>query len=148
MPDRDGHPTEKEIEKIKNWEHEDGFDKLLEYVLTVWWCLGIRRRGNIWRLATGGWSGNEEIIHALKQNNLFWMTCWNSSHRGGLHKFYVPPVGQHKCPPGERPTHPTAGRSRNCGHATSWLACKLCDYVCCVDCATKHTCNPSATRKG
>jgi hypothetical protein len=33
---------------------------------------------------TGGWSGNEEVITAMKQNPL-WRLLWESSYRGGKH---------------------------------------------------------------
>lgn len=36
---------------------------------------------------TGGWSCNELVISTMKQNYLMWALCWESSHRGGLHRF-------------------------------------------------------------
>jgi hypothetical protein len=56
----------------------------------------LSTNGQTWRLelVTGGWSENEEFIGDLrsvdnvKQSRwMFWMTCWESSHRGGLHVF-------------------------------------------------------------
>ena len=39
-------------------------------------------------LATGGWSGNEEVISALHDNEWFlWSMFWQKSERGGLHVF-------------------------------------------------------------
>lgn len=50
-----------------------------------------------WRLelVTGGWSDNEEFIGNLRARPddvrqsrwMFWMVCWESSHRGGLFVF-------------------------------------------------------------
>jgi hypothetical protein len=37
--------------------------------------------------ATGGWSSNEAIMDALDKNSLFNTLAWDSSHRGGLHKY-------------------------------------------------------------
>lgn len=38
---------------------------------------------------TGGWSGNEMVIQAMKSNIVMWSCCWVSSNRGGLHQFSV-----------------------------------------------------------
>lgn len=40
------------------------------------------------RFATGGWSGNEDMMHALTENYPV-MACWRLSARGGLHIFEV-----------------------------------------------------------
>ena len=40
-------------------------------------------------LATGGWSGNEQIIGTL-DGSMFHLRFWESSHRGGLHVYEVP----------------------------------------------------------
>ena len=42
-------------------------------------------------LATGGWSGNEDVISALMESP-FWAQGWQSSHRGGLYVFRMPPT--------------------------------------------------------
>jgi hypothetical protein len=42
------------------------------------------------RLATLGWSGNEELIDAMRRNTLLWMTSWRLSASGGLHIFEYP----------------------------------------------------------
>ena len=38
---------------------------------------------------TGGWSGNEDVIAALRQNWLFWAMCWQKSTRGGHFYFKI-----------------------------------------------------------
>jgi hypothetical protein len=38
-------------------------------------------------LITGGWSGNEDIIHALETNAIWWMVTWRLSERGGRYVF-------------------------------------------------------------
>ena len=43
-------------------------------------------------MATGGWSGNESIIYAMRENYVLWATLWESSHRGGLEVFDVSKV--------------------------------------------------------
>lgn len=37
---------------------------------------------------TGGWSENEAVINALREN-LFWPFTWEFSQRGGLHTFVI-----------------------------------------------------------
>lgn len=44
------------------------------------------------RFTTGGWSGNEAIIAALKRNSVAWLMTWQLSARGGLHIFRYLPV--------------------------------------------------------
>jgi hypothetical protein len=41
------------------------------------------------RLATGGWSGNEDVINEL-DGTFFSFRYWQSSHRGGKHIYEVP----------------------------------------------------------
>lgn len=42
------------------------------------------------RFATGGWSGNEDIIAALEDNLMVRAMCWRLSARGGLHVYELP----------------------------------------------------------
>lgn len=44
----------------------------------------------IYRLSTGGWSDNEDMIQALQGNHLFWTLYWETSRRGGHHTFEIP----------------------------------------------------------
>jgi hypothetical protein len=43
------------------------------------------------RLATGGWSGNEDIVCSLQDTNenMFWACFWEKSKRGGLYIFRI-----------------------------------------------------------
>lgn len=94
--DKDGYPEEHELKRIREWPYDD-FIGLMEYVYDLWkysepnpgWC-GWKQRGRTYRLHTGGWSGNEEIIGALRDNTMFWATCWFESKRGGHFLFKVP----------------------------------------------------------
>lgn len=63
----------------------------MEYICGLWefseW--GFHRDNEIYSISTGGWSGNEEIIDALKNNIMFWILYWYQSRRGG-HYIFAP----------------------------------------------------------
>lgn len=92
--DEDEYPTEDTLQRIANWSWTD-FEALLEYVTAC-----VDGYGRAWkendefRIATGGWSGNESIIDALQKNTVFWAMYWNSSHRGGLYTFKILKLGK------------------------------------------------------
>lgn len=88
--DSDHYPTDKTIETIENYSHEDGYQRLMENIAPLFDGYGrceYRSVDGVWEIATGGWSGNEDIIGALKENTLFWLICWNLSKRGGYYEF-------------------------------------------------------------
>jgi len=90
------YPREDELITIGTWNvTEKPVRELLNFVEGLWkwpdW--GFKLTGkNVLRLElhTGGWSGNEELIGALKQNYLFWSMCWLKSTRGGHYWFKIP----------------------------------------------------------
>ena len=92
------YPTEKELRMIHRWkfDHPQSFVEFMDFVQSVghWWNLpdpfGWTKRGRIYRIATGGWSGNESIIYAMQANFIFWSVCWVSSRRGGGFVFRLP----------------------------------------------------------
>lgn len=106
MPDSDGYPTKKELERVANWPLK-AFDYpgLIDYVRDLWWPQGdpygwsetdcehayFRVPGRRVAMSTGGWSGNEDLIEALHRacKGLFWATCWLESRRGGHYVFEV-----------------------------------------------------------
>ena len=100
--DNDGYPEEATLSAIAYWTHEQGYGVLLAKIKEIWkWddyftgpTMGSRKiaadRGKFfYHLSTGGWSGNEDIIGALRRNTLFWITCWESSKRGGHYEFSI-----------------------------------------------------------
>jgi hypothetical protein len=93
--DAKGHPSDGTLAMIKCWSHEDHHG-LIEYVREAWHpdyghvCNELGRL----RFVTGGWSGNESLIAAMRDNGMFHSCCWESSHRGGLHTFRVPKQGK------------------------------------------------------
>lgn len=99
--DEDGYPEDDELKRLSEWPYAD-VDGLLLFVRELWhWPQFAECDGDELRLVTGGWSGNESVIGALKQNMGFWAICWESSHRGGLHVFNLSrlrKMGRKTCP--------------------------------------------------
>jgi hypothetical protein len=101
--DGDGYPTEETLDAIAAWDWHD-FPALMEYVAAAWkWdmlknepskiepALNGEDDGFYWCGATGGWSGNEDLVAALGRNDMFMALCWSASVRGGYHEFHVVP---------------------------------------------------------
>lgn len=88
------YPSEPELKQISQWQHNDLLG-LFEFIVSIWEYADIgyaRRKGRKFWLSTGGWSGNEEIIGALKENHVAYGLTAYSWRRGGHYVFYVPKV--------------------------------------------------------
>ena len=89
--DADGYPTEETELAIKAWDFRD-VAGWLAYIREAW----NHHYGRMWeengqlKMATGGWSGNESITHAMRENYVLWGLLWESSHRGGLEVLRMP----------------------------------------------------------
>lgn len=59
------------------------------------------------RLATGGWSGNESIVAALRKNWMAHALCWQFTSRGGLHIYRLPPAADAVDPHADSTGKPT-----------------------------------------
>ena len=100
MLDEHGYPTEEALEKIKEWPDDD-MPGLMAFVKELWWMPDWGWREEIttsdildkpiirYSISTGGWSGNEEIVGAMRSNQIFWMLNWYSSRVGGHFVFEV-----------------------------------------------------------
>jgi hypothetical protein len=87
------YPTEEALSLIKNWDEED-FSSLAVFICSVWnsdygSASLTGKRVKTLRLATGGWSGNEDIVTTL-QETMFAKVCWQVSKRGGLYIYKIP----------------------------------------------------------
>ena len=89
----DYYPTEDELDMIANWKLSSSLDEyhmLMAYVRERW-AFGEQgywiQDGDIYFLATAGWSGNEDLIEALQRNHLFCALYWQQSRRGGRYMF-------------------------------------------------------------
>lgn len=95
MLDKDGYPDEQDLIKIKEWDLlKQGVDGLLDLVEenTNWADRQIERTGKrVIRYVyhTGGWSGNEDVIEALRLNFMFWSMYWLKTTRGGHYYFKI-----------------------------------------------------------
>jgi len=93
------YPTDEELDTIIKWTFDKEWRLLMEYIHKLWWAAdwGWREEdteddihGPVHRydISTGGWSGNESLISAMRENpNLFWSMCWVQSRRGGHYIF-------------------------------------------------------------
>jgi hypothetical protein len=93
LTDMDGYPAGQTLTAIEDWPYDD-MKGLVQFVAPYFQSHGAVRDGNeegvdenLTALATGGWSGCEMIIGAMKSNQILWSLHWFSSRRGGLHKF-------------------------------------------------------------
>ena len=90
MGDAEGYPTEAELERIRTWDvRKEPLEDYLDYVRSCWWRpgWGWQQTEYSLRLSTGGWSGNESIIDAMRHNSRFWSLTWETSRRGGHYHF-------------------------------------------------------------
>lgn len=89
--------TDQELKYIDDWQGGTVKEILdfLEFIKEIfsWYHereIVVKKRVVHVRLATSGWSGNEEIINHLNNNLWFGSRFWESSHRGGLHIYKIP----------------------------------------------------------
>jgi len=83
--------NESELDQIMRWPIDD-YGALITFIEPYFNQHGRLRysEDGLVNIATGGWSGVEEVVSALRANHIFWATCWVSSHRGGLFVFRLP----------------------------------------------------------
>lgn len=98
------YPTEEELERIRTWPASSDYRPLFDYIHDLWsyadwgwsekqgrdekWRNG-RNHLRVYHISTAGWSGNEDIIHALHQNFCAWASCWFLQKTGGHYVFKV-----------------------------------------------------------
>jgi len=99
--DEDGYPTKEALDKIEKWHYNDprGWFKFIENIwhLRSWgWAEGYFKENESdpadkyqYHISTAGWSGNEDIIRAMQENNILWYYTWVQSRRGGHYIFEV-----------------------------------------------------------
>lgn len=101
------YPTDAALDRIKAWPFTD-LAGCLDFVASIWhWpdfgvsnelrpeeahVVGVEKGQKYLRLATGGWSGNEDIIGAMNDNYMLTAMSWHLTARGGLHIYSYPPT--------------------------------------------------------
>jgi len=84
------YPTGSELKIATEYQvTNDNFHTFMDYIKSIWWCpnWGWTRDGGTYRISTGGWSGNEDVIGALMRNSVFWLMYWKQSRVGGHYIF-------------------------------------------------------------
>lgn len=95
----DGYPTDIELWRIEMWGQDEKlsrtmFIEQIAYVRERWqyadvgyWQTETDKDGGIfYAISTGGWSGNESLMGALR-DSYFGMFCFESHFRGGHYTF-------------------------------------------------------------
>jgi hypothetical protein len=100
-----GYPDDRDLDRLENWTLDQGINAGLDFAAALWsdygtvlhtltageaevvhqeWDAAGVQRYRFLRFATGGWSGNESVIAAIRAN---WVlrSRWCLSSRGGLH---------------------------------------------------------------
>ena len=103
--DADGYPTEETLERIRSWPVKVGADfiAVMDFAGRAWsypdyWDVAEHwsdpdDRGRACRryeFSTGGWSGNESIVHAIEGNQIVQMVGAWSWRRGGHYEYRFP----------------------------------------------------------
>ena len=102
--DEEGYPTAEALYKIRKWNYTD-IKGCFEFMRQLWFYDDYWREEKVsedsytgmqydtprqrYYISTAGWSGNEDIIRALKENQLLWSLTWVQSRRGGHYIFEV-----------------------------------------------------------
>ena len=91
--DEDGYPADDTLECVAALNPvENNPYEIVDYIFSIWhWgeMMGkFDRETGCFEISTGGWSGNESIIDALKKS-FFWVMYWYQSRTGGHYWFRV-----------------------------------------------------------
>ena len=93
LRDDDGYPSAYAHQLLKQWPFEDpmGWFHLAQKLWHFQHYFEITESAEKWalRVGTAGWSGNEGLLAAMKQNMPLWSDAWRSSRRGGHYEFEV-----------------------------------------------------------
>jgi len=89
------YPTEAELRKIRKWNAAKDPMGLIEFIRELWtladvgYFLMTGKQVIKLEMHSAGWSGNEDIIEALRKNGMFFPLYWEKSTRGGHYCFRI-----------------------------------------------------------
>jgi hypothetical protein len=83
------YPLEVELKAIRDWNKYKDLKGWMDAIKAIWhWPEFVAQKDKeCYELHTGGWSGNEDIIGAMKENQMMWVLYWKQSTRGGHYIF-------------------------------------------------------------
>lgn len=93
-----GYPTDEILDWITKFDpRKINIYDFLDIIYDIWtydlWGFKLYRKYGKYRkleLHTGGWSGNEDIIRALRKNMYFFSFYWRKTEVGGHYYFRIP----------------------------------------------------------
>lgn len=85
------------LDRIRKWPISENYQPLFDHIISNVWKHNFGKATVSddeyeqieYTFATGGWSENEEILAALKEQRLAWSLTWLMSERGGRHVFRI-----------------------------------------------------------
>lgn len=82
------YPNTIELEIVRRWPPDD-LHGMMGYVYNLWHMAewGWKKSGDEYSISTGGWSGNEDLIGAMMDNEVWWAQFLASERRGGHYVF-------------------------------------------------------------
>jgi len=86
------YPDENDLKLIREWDSIHDPFGLVKFIQSICWCDALMYKGKrVWRVEfhTWGWSGNELILYALKENQMFFAIYFQKQIRGGHYYFKV-----------------------------------------------------------
>jgi hypothetical protein len=91
------YPTKDDLKAIRHFHGTPR--EFIQLIERIWWPHGDSRINQLdlgprgitheWYIATGGWSGNEQVI-CVMDKTWFWVLYWQQSVRGGGYTFCIP----------------------------------------------------------
>jgi len=88
------YPSEEDLKIIEKWDDLSDPKGWFDFIRDVWdcpeygWDVKESDRFITYKMSTGGWSGNEDIVSAMSKS-IMWPFTWEQSSRGGHFVFQI-----------------------------------------------------------
>lgn len=85
------YPSKAALRRLKHWRDGDplGWLQFAHSIWQIWGWDDEPKVGCFVYVSTGGWSGNEDIIAAMRSNSILWSRTWEGHRTGGHYTFWV-----------------------------------------------------------